>query len=51
MLSQARFSLLVHHDDATREFAYDAGAEIALTTAAQKAWTVVSMADDWATVF
>ena len=51
MLSQAKFSLLVHHDDATREFAYDSGADIALATASTKGWTVASMADDWATVF
>ena len=51
MLETARFGLLVHHDDAKREFAYDAGAEHALAGAAQKGWTVVSVKDDWATVF
>jgi len=43
--------LLVLHDDAEREFDYVAGAEDALTRAADHAWTVVSMKDDWATVY
>jgi hypothetical protein len=51
MLETARFAILLHHDDPTREFAYDAGAEHALTEAAQREWTVVSMRDDFATVF
>ena len=33
MLETARFGLLVHHDDADREFAYDEGAEKALAAA------------------
>ena len=33
MLETARFGLLVHHDDAEREFAYDDGAENALAAA------------------
>lgn len=51
MLETARFALLVHHDDAEREFAYDAGAEHALAEAAERGWTVASMRDDFATVF
>jgi phosphoserine phosphatase len=51
MLAQADFALLVHHDDAEQEFAYDAGAERALETAAKHGWTVVSIQNDWATVF
>ncbi len=51
MLSSARFGLLIHHDDAEREFAYDAGAERALAEAKARGWTVVSMKDDFATVF
>jgi phosphoserine phosphatase len=51
MLETARFSLLLHHDDGTREFAYDEGAERALAAAAERGWTVVSMRDDFATVF
>ena len=34
-----------------REFAYDAGAERALAEAAERRWTVVSVKDDFATVF
>jgi hypothetical protein len=43
--------LLVLHDDAEREFAYTSGAEKALKTAKTSGWTVVSMKDDFATVF
>ena len=43
--------LLVLHDDAEREFAYTACAEQALDRAGRDGWTVVSMKDDWATVF
>jgi hypothetical protein len=42
---------LVRHDDGAREFADDKGAESALERAASHGWTVVSMRDDWATVF
>jgi len=51
MLAHSRFALLVHHDDADREFAYTSGAEKSLEAAAAHGWTVVSMRDDWATVF
>jgi phosphoserine phosphatase len=51
MLECARFGLLVHHDDAKREYAYDNGAEKALAAAKDKGWTVVSMKNDWKTVF
>jgi phosphoglycolate phosphatase-like HAD superfamily hydrolase len=43
--------LLVLHDDPEREYDYTAGAERALDLARRAAWTVVSMKDDWATVF
>jgi len=43
--------LLVLHDDAEREFAYTSGAEKALAEADKRGWTVVSMKDDFATVF
>jgi hypothetical protein len=43
--------LLVHHDDAAREYAYDDGAEKALQLAAREEWLVVSMKNDWRTVF
>jgi phosphoserine phosphatase len=51
MLETARFALLVRHDDAAREFAYDEGAGQALAAAAAHGWTVVSMKQDFATVF
>ena len=51
MLETARFGLLIHHDDPEREFAYDAGAERALAAAAERGWTVVSMKNDFATIF
>jgi phosphoserine phosphatase len=43
--------LLVLHDDAEREFDYTIGAEQALKRAAADGWLVVSIKDDWATVF
>ena len=44
--------LLVLHDDAEREFDYTAGAEKSLeTVAAAEGWTVVSVKNDWNTVF
>ena len=43
--------LLVLHDDAEREFGYTTGAEGALERAAAEGWTVVSMQNDWTTVF
>ena len=44
-------ALLIRHDDAEREFDYVAGADQALEQAAARGWTVVSVRDDWATVF
>jgi phosphoserine phosphatase len=43
--------LLLLHDDADREFDYTAGAEQALEAASRENWTVVSMKNDWNTVF
>jgi hypothetical protein len=43
--------LLVLHDDADREFQYTAGAERVLEHARTFGWTVVSVKNDWATVF
>jgi hypothetical protein len=43
--------LLVLHDDPDGEFGYTAGAEQALERARADGWTVVSMKDDWTTVF
>jgi hypothetical protein len=43
--------LLVLHDDGEREFDYTAGAEQALEHADAAGWTVVSMKNDWTTIF
>ncbi len=43
--------LLVLHDDDEREFAYTTGAEQALDQAAGDGWTLISVKNDWATVF
>jgi phosphoglycolate phosphatase-like HAD superfamily hydrolase len=43
--------LLVLHDDAEREFAYTAGAEASLERARTEDWTVISIENDWSTVF
>lgn len=45
------FRLLILHDDADREFDYTAGAEKSLKQAGADGWTVVSMKNDWTTVF
>lgn len=52
----ARFCLIVHHDDAEREWAYDRESHVgkldkAWDEATAKGWTVVSMKEDWKTVF
>jgi phosphoglycolate phosphatase-like HAD superfamily hydrolase len=54
--SGARFMGLVHHDDADREWAYDRKSRIgtldkAWDEAVAKGWTVLSMKDDWKTIF
>ena len=43
--------LLVLHDDPDREFDYLVGAEQAIQLASTRGWTVVSIKDDWTTVF
>ena len=43
--------LLVLHDDPDREFDYVEGAETSLERAGTDGWTVVSIKNDWATVF
>jgi phosphoserine phosphatase len=43
--------LLVLHDDDEREFDYTAGAEASLERAQAESWTVVSIKNDWSTVF
>ncbi len=53
----ARLMMLVHHDDAAREFAYGAESKIgtfsdALMAEAKKdGWKVISMQDDWKRIF
>jgi hypothetical protein len=55
--SGARLMMLVHHDDAKREFAYGAESRIgtfseSLMSEAKKSnWTVISMKEDWKTIF
>jgi phosphoglycolate phosphatase-like HAD superfamily hydrolase len=51
MLESATFALLINHDDPDREFAYTASAEASLARAEELGWTVVSMKDDWNTVY
>jgi phosphoglycolate phosphatase-like HAD superfamily hydrolase len=51
-----RFGLIVHHTDAQREWAYDRDSHIgrldkALDAAKAKGWTIVSMKDDWKTIY
>jgi hypothetical protein len=43
--------LLVLHDDGEREFEYSTGAERALEQCSADGWTIVSMKNDWTTVF
>jgi hypothetical protein len=51
-----RFAGLVHHTDATREYAYDRDSKVgkldqALDEATVKGWTVVDMKSDWKAIF
>jgi hypothetical protein len=47
--------MLVHHDDAAREYATDAAmsffSEGLMTQAKQRGWWVVSMKNDWKRIF
>jgi phosphoserine phosphatase len=43
--------LVVRHDDGEREFDYVAGAERVLERAGREGWVVISVRDDWETVF
>ena len=58
----ARLMMLVHHDDAKREYAYGPGgglpdthvgtfSEALMAEAKKSGWTVISMKDDWKRVF
>ena len=51
-----RLAVIVHHDDAGREFAYDRGSHIGklergLDEGPRRGWTIVSMKDDWKTLY
>jgi len=51
-----RFGLLVHHDDAEREYAYDRNSHIGqlargLDEGPKLGWTIVSMKNDWSRVY
>jgi len=52
----ARLGLIVHHDDAAREFAYDRKSPFGrldrgLDEAGKRGWVVVSMKNDWKSVY
>lgn len=55
--SGARLMMLVHHDDAKREYEYGAKSHIGtfsdslMTEAKEKKWSVISMKDDWNKIF
>ncbi|RPA68994.1 haloacid dehalogenase-like hydrolase [Cyclobacteriaceae bacterium YHN15] len=50
------FAMLIHHDDAAREYAYDSTSAIGKLVQGLKAaegnqWVIVSMQNDWKTIF
>jgi phosphoglycolate phosphatase-like HAD superfamily hydrolase len=55
--SGSRLMMLVHHDDAVREFAYGAQSKIGtfsdalMAEATNNAWSVISMKNDWKVIF
>jgi hypothetical protein len=52
-----RLMMLVHHDDAAREFAYGPASKVGtfsealMAEAKQRGWTVISMKNDWKRIF
>jgi phosphoserine phosphatase len=51
-----RLGMIVHHDDAAREFAYDRGSHIGklergLDEAKARGWSLISVKGDWKTVY
>lgn len=51
-----RFAMLVHHDDAEREWAYDRDSHIGklargLDEGPDRGWTIVSMKDEWKAIY
>jgi phosphoserine phosphatase len=51
MLQEARFRLVIVHDDEEREYIVTAAAEKLLEAGEKGGWTMVSMKDDWKTIF
>ncbi len=56
MTEGPRLGVIIHHTDASREWAYDRGSHIgrlekALDQAPQRGWIVVDMKEDWERVF
>jgi hypothetical protein len=52
----ARLGVIVHHDDAAREFAYDRNSHVGrlargLDEGPQRGWTIVSMKNDWKAIY
>ncbi len=52
----ARFAMIVHHDDADREWAYDRDSHIGklargLDEGPKRGWTIVSMKDEWKAIY
>ncbi len=43
--------VLIHHDDAVREYSYDKGAENVLKEAQNRNWTIVDMKDDFREIY
>jgi phosphoglycolate phosphatase-like HAD superfamily hydrolase len=51
MLQEARFRLVIVHDDEEREYVVTAAAEKLLAAGEEGGWTMVSMKGDWKTIF
>jgi len=51
MLETARFSILLNHDDADREYSYSDGAEKVSKVAQKNGWQIVSMKNDFTQIF
>jgi len=51
MLQEARFRLVIVHDDEEREYVITAAAEKLLAAGEKGGWTMISMKDDWKTIF
>jgi phosphoserine phosphatase len=51
MLQESRFRLVIVHDDEDREYVVTAAAEKLLAAGEQGGWIMVSMKDDWKTIF